>query len=361
MSETPGIYRVDQAELGQFQLITATRIEQSVYQPSPYAEGATSLKAYVPPLPVLAVFLDLPLLTGDENPQAPRIAAAAEPWPGSVAVYSADQDADFHLDHLLYQRSKIGQLLAPLPSGPLGLIDYGRSLRIKMRNADLRSVSTTALLAGKNTVAIGDGSAANWEVVQFQNAELIGKDEYELSGLLRGQAGSDAEIPDVWPKGSMIVVLDCAQVQLNLKPASRQIERNYRIGPAKRAYDDQTYRQQSHSFSGIGLRPYKPCHLTVKKVSEGVEISWIRRGRIDADAWLEADIPIAETFEKYRVRVIGAGRVLREQVVNETVWCYSSELQESDIATNAQLPLRVDVAQISEKFGPGPAAGILLE
>ena len=59
--------------------------------------------------------------------------------------------------------------------------------------------------------------------------------------------------------------------------------------------------------------------------------------------------------------IIGAGRVLREQEVTETVWRYSSELQESDIATNAHLPLRVDVAQISEKFGPGPAAGILLE
>lgn len=53
--------------------------------------------------------------------------------------------------------------------------------------------------------------------------------------------------------------------------------------------------------------------------------------------------------------------MLREQEVTETVWRYSSELQESDIATNAHLPLRVDVAQISEKFGPGPAAGILLE
>ena len=361
VNEVQGIYRVDQAELGQFQLITATRIEQSVYQPSPYYDSITGLKPFVPPLPVLAVFLDLPLLTGDENPQAPRIAVAAEPWPGSVAVYSADQDADYNLDHLLYQRSKIGQLLVTLASGPLGLIDHGRSLRIKIRNADLRSVSTTSLLAGKNTVAIGDGSAANWEVVQFQNAELIGKDEYQLSGLLRGQAGSDAAMPDVWPKGSMIVVLDGAQVQLNLKPSSRQIERNYRIGPAKRAYDDQTYRQQSRSFSGIGLRPYKPCHLTFKQVGEGVEISWIRRGRIDADAWLEADIPIAETFEKYRVRIIGAGRVLREQEVTETVWHYSSELQAIDNATNAPLPLRVDVAQISEKFGPGPAADILLE
>ena len=360
VNDAQGIYRVDHAELGQFQLITATRIEPSVYQPSPYNDASTSLKPFVPPLPVLAVFLDLPLMSGDEVPHAPHVAVTAEPWPGSVATYSADHDADYHLDHLVYHRSKIGQVLEPLPAGPLGLVDHGHVLRVALRNADLRSVSETALLAGKNTAAIGDGSAANWEVIQFQNAELIGKDEYQLSGLLRGQAGSDAAMRDVWPKESLFILLDGAPVQLDLKSATRQVERHYRIGPAKRAFDDPTYRHQTHSFSGIGLRPYRPCHLTVKPGDGGLDITWIRRGRIDADPWSETEIPLGETFERYRVRIISGGQVLREHLVDAPAWQYSKEHQDTDNPSGENLPIWLDVAQLSERFGVGPSAGIKL-
>ena len=360
VNDAQGIYRVDHAEIGQFQLITATRIEPSVYQPSPYSDASVSLKPFVPPLPVLAMFLDLPLLSGDEVPHAPHIAVAAEPWPGSVAIYSSDQDADYHLDHLVYHRSKIGQVLEPLPAGPLGLIDQGHVLRVTLRNADLRSVSETALLAGKNIAAIGDGSAANWEVIQFQNAELIGKDEYQLSGLLRGQAGSDAAMRDVWPKGSLFVLLDGAPVQLDLKSANRQVERHYRIGPAKRAFDDPTYRHQTHSFSGIGLWPYRPCHLTVKAGDGGLDIAWIRRGRIDANPWSETEIPLGETFERYRVRVIGGQQVLCEHLVSDPSWQYSKEFQDIDNPSGENLPIWLEVAQISERFGVGLSAGITL-
>lgn len=165
---------------------------------------------------------------------------------------------------------------------------------------------------------------------------------------------------DVWPKGSLFVLLDGAPVQLDLKSANRQVERHYRIGPAKRAFDDPTYRHQTHSFSGIGLRPYRPCHLTVKAGDGGLDIAWIRRGRIDANPWSETEIPLGETFERYRVRVIGGGQVLREHLVSDPSWQYSKEFQDIDNPSGENLPIWLEVAQISERFGVGPSAGITL-
>lgn len=39
-------------------------------------------------------------------------------------------------------------------------------------------------------------------------------------------SGSDASMPDVWPKGSLFVLLDSAPVQLDLKSKSLNIERH---------------------------------------------------------------------------------------------------------------------------------------
>ena len=133
-----------------------------------------------------------------------------------------------------------------------------------------------------------------------------------------------------------------------------------RIGPAKRAFDDPTYRHQTHSFSGIGLRPYRPCHLTVKAGDGGLDITWIRRGRIDADPWSETEIPLGETFEHYRVRIISGGQVLREHLVDAPAWQYSKEHQDTDNPNGENLPIWLDVAQLSERFGVGPSAGIKL-
>ncbi|MBT4871039.1 MAG: hypothetical protein HON39_00155 [Marinovum sp.] len=159
---------------------------------------------------------------------------------------------------------------------------------------------------------------------------------------------------------SRFVMLDGAPVQLGLKSANRHIKRHFRIGPAKRAYDDPIYRHQAHSFSGIGLRLYRPCHLTVLADEAGYDISWIRRGRIDADQWTETEFPLGETDERYRVRIIADGRVLREHLLTAARWHYSKELQDIDNPGGELAPLWLDVSQISERFGLGPAAGIVL-
>ncbi len=84
------------------------------------------------------------------------------------------------------------------------------------------------------------------------------------------------------------------------------------------------------------------------------------RRRLDADQWTETEIPLGETDERYRVRIIADGRVLREHLLTAARWHYSKELQDIDNPGGELAPLWLDVSQISERFGPGPAAGIVL-
>ncbi len=107
-------------------------------------------------------------------------------------------------------------------------------------------------------------------------------------------------------------------------------------------------------------RPYRPCHLQLRIKAEAIEFAWLRRGRVDADLWHEGDIPLAEAAERYRVRILAQSEVLREAYPERPVWIYENAWYISDLKANNMNGLRFEVAQLSERFGPGPSAYMII-
>ncbi|MBT6926174.1 MAG: hypothetical protein HN984_08120, partial [Marinovum sp.] len=66
----------------------------------------------------------------------------------------------------------------------------------------------TRFFNGANLAAIGDGSSGRWELLQFRDARPLTDKTFLLSHRLRGQLGSDALMPKVWPVGSYFVLLN---------------------------------------------------------------------------------------------------------------------------------------------------------
>ncbi len=126
-------YRIDRVEQADAQLIEAVRVEPGVYQPSDVADERIVPRTFVSPVPVYPVFLDLPLLTGQEIPHAPHIAVTAAPWPGSVAVWSAPEDAGYEINRLLAAPAVIGVTETPLT----GRTDGGLGPRCPFARQDL--------------------------------------------------------------------------------------------------------------------------------------------------------------------------------------------------------------------------------
>lgn len=355
--EGDALYRIDRVEQSELQLIEAVRIEPEVYTPSELPDDLPGQAAFAVPVPVLPLFLDLPLITGDEEPHAPHLATTATPWPGTVALYASDTDDSYTLSEIIAARSVIGVTETPLAAARPGRWDEGEPLQVKLIAGALESRDAVAVLNGANLAAIGDGSSGNWELIQFRQADLIGPDTYWLSGRLRGQAGSDGLMPQTWPAGSWFVLLNGAPAQIDLTSAQRRVARYYRIGPARRGYDDPSYVHLVEAFDGNGLRPYAPCHLTVDAAGGDYAVSWIRRTRIDGDGWDLAEVPLGEERESYLVRVWQDGTVLREITVSAPVWTYAAAEQSAD---GLVLPAEVEVAQISARYGPGlPARAVL--
>ncbi|WZU64916.1 glycoside hydrolase TIM-barrel-like domain-containing protein [Yoonia algicola] len=345
-----GTYRIDRIEEAGVRLIEATRIEPLVYQRNARTEETVQLQPYIGPIPAELLFLDIGMLTGDELPHAPYVAAAGNPWPGSIALYGAPQDSDYALQNILNEPATVGATQTALARGPVGIWDRQSGVEVSFINGTASSALQEAVLAGANTLAIGDGTPENWEILQFQNAIPISAGVYRLSGLLRGQAGSRGLMPQTWHPGSRVVLMNGVPGQITLPTAARGTTRHYRFGPAAQPMSDASYRYETHAFAGNGLRPYPVAHLRAVKNGADVAVSWIRCSRIDGDIWADGDIPLGEENETYRVRIFKSGQLRREQVTTAPHWTYAAANLSSDIGSGFYT---IEVAQISERFGAG--------
>ncbi|WP_411839311.1 glycoside hydrolase/phage tail family protein [Paracoccus sp. ME4] len=342
-------WRIDRVERAGAITVDAVRVDAGLYTPRLNHEDQGGIGVYRPPMPVFPVFMDLPLLRGDEVPHAPWLAVAAHPWPGAVAAYgSAEVEGGFALNLTLQRRSLIGRTLTPLAKARPGVIDRGAPLRLRLVTDPLRSVTERALLSGANALAIGDGSIDRWEVLQFARAELVAPNVWEISQRLRGQAGTDAVMPQVWPVGSLVVLLDGGPRQLDLPPSARGAERFWRVGPALRSPDDASYRSRTTVAPGVGLRPYAPCHLRM----DGRTVTWVRRSRIEGDGWDGAEIPLGEETERYLLRLVQDGGVVTEVQTDSPVWTMPDGVR-SQLRAGV---VTVELAQLSRTFGRGPFA-----
>lgn len=343
-------YRIDRVELGEQQLIEAVRVEGAIYDAPDAAQPRAKPRAFLPPLPVFPVYMDLPLLTGEEVPHAPWVAITARPWPGAVACWSSGRNEDYGLNRRIDAASVIGRTLTTMPRGPVGLWDRGPALRVRLSDGLLSSADADAVLDGANVMAIGDGTPGNWEIFQFANATLVHTRVYDLTQRLRGQFGSDALMPDLWPVGSRVVLLDGNMTQLRLPTQALGQPRHLRAGQAGRGYADESVNYQVRTFEGVGLRPYAPSHLTVEQVGGDHTFRWVRRTRIDGDPWGRGDVPLGEASEQWAIRVIDGGNVVRGVEQAGRVWTYTAAMRGADAITGSY---RMEVAQISDRFGPG--------
>ncbi|MGR3314005.1 baseplate multidomain protein megatron [Roseovarius indicus] len=350
-----GHFRVDRVEmLAHAQKLEAIRIEPASYRPVLVEPELGPLRGFDAPAPVTPFFLDLPLMTGEEVPQAPHVAVTARPWPGSAAVYVAEGGEDFSLDQILEARTPIGVTENALAPAPSGVFDRGAALRVRMRHGGLQSVTGERVLSGANLCAIGDGSPGGWELFQFRDAALVDVDTYEIGHRLRGQLGTEVEA--IWPAGSYIVRLDGTPKQIGLTEGQIGQERHYRVGPASRPVDDPSYVHTVLAFEGAGLRPLSPVHLAVNGApGEDMAFGWVRRTRIGGDRWETPEVPLGEEAERYVVRVVQGEAVLREEMVIAPVWTYTAAAQGADGLAGA---FEVRVAQVSALVGAGRFAAL---
>jgi hypothetical protein len=104
------------------------------------------------------------------------------------------------------------------------------------------------------------------------------------------------------------------------------------------------------------LTPLAPVHLHGRRGADGVvRFSWVRRGRIDSDTWLAADIPLDEPTEAYRLEILSGSTVIRRVETASPAFTYAAASELADFGT-AQTAIRIRVRQLGRAVPLGVAA-----
>ncbi len=347
------ITRVEDAGLRR---IAARTIDPDILAPMPTAARALPPRVAGVDSPPEVLLLDLPLLTGSEPGDAPRIAAFAEPWPGMVAVSIGTAGSGFVARQTLPRRAVMGELIAPLASGPVWRWDAVNGVEVRLYGGALASEPELGVLNGANAAAIGS-AATGWEVIQFQTATLTGTNTWRLEGLLRGQAGSEDIAAAGHATGARFVLLDGAVPVLDLSDAESGLDLTVRCGPAGAIYDPDVFVDVALGPCRRGLACLSPVHLAAAWEDDGdIDLSWVRRTRIGGDSWDQADVPLGEEAEEYAVEILAGGTIVRTVTgLGAPAWLYQVADQTADFgAPVAAIAFRV--TQVSAAYGPGIAA-----
>jgi hypothetical protein len=287
-------------------------------------------------------FLDLPRLEGTSHQGYASVAAFGRPW-RRLAVSSSPEAEGYRLRLTLDRPATIGRLVAPLAPGPVGRFDPGHAVDVELLGGAFAAASRMAVLSGANRLAVralNDG----WEVIGFAEAEEVAAGLWRLTGLLRGLGGTEDATAAGAAVGAEAVLLDGAVRALGLVNAERGAAQNWILEPMGLV----TELSGPFVFDG-GLRaetPLAPVHARVVRQASGdLRISWIRRSRIEADAWAEGEVPLDEAEERYRLEILDGSAVRRLVEVSEAGFSYAVADELADFGS-AQTALGIRVRQL---------------
>ncbi len=323
--------------------------DPSIYENLPGTpRTATPVTTLRQPGRALLTFLDLPLLSEAQNPDAPLVAAYADPWPGRVDLYK-----DGMLTAQLGTAATLGETVQDFWSGPLNRWDTVNALTVELYSGTLSSVDDTAVFAGANALAV-QNPQGEWEIVQFARAELLAPRTWCLSRLLRGQRGSEQAMANPVPAGARVVILNKALAQPALTPADALLPHTYIYGPAGKPLGDPAFQSETRSFAANGRRPLAPCHVRLAWNGGDLTLAWKRRDRAPAASRLDlAETPLSDPLS-FDLEILSGATVIRTaSVLSQSSFVYTAAMQATDFPGGLPDPLTVRLYQRSSVLGRG--------
>ncbi|MFZ2101419.1 MAG: glycoside hydrolase/phage tail family protein, partial [Oricola sp.] len=262
------------------------------------------------------LLLDLPLSAGRAPEERFMLAAWSSP-PRVQAVYASPEASGFEYRTSALSNAVIGTLSAPLAGAFSGRLDRANIIELTVPAGAFESVSETALLSGRNLIAV-QTATGGWEVIQFMTAEEVSANQWRLTGLLRWQGGTEDAMAAGAIAGARVVLLNEAVVPAGLKAGEVGHAVQLRIGVAGRPFTDRYFETVEATGGLRALTPLAPVHLKAARTQDGgIALSWIRRTRVDGDNWLGPDVPLGEEEERYAVRILDGESVVHSAVAPE--------------------------------------------
>jgi hypothetical protein len=248
--------------------------------------------------------------------------------------------------------------LADLPNPTFNGVDEVGTVTIQILRdpgSALTSTTEASMINGTNRgVLIKDNKEV--EVIGWRDVVDNGNGSYTISGLLRGQRGTDTMAYN-YLGGETFILLDFAAVQkFGMLPGTLGNEYQFRAGVASQPLD--AIETDIRTLNHRALMPYAPVHATRTDdtpTSGDITLAWERRTRVTGDLVDGVGLaPLSEDTESYEIDILDGtgGTVLRTLLATTTTVVYDS----ADVTTDHGGPpatLYFRVYQMSAQVGRG--------
>lgn len=301
--------------------------------------------------PARVAILDVPLATDLHDGTVPFLYFGAGPYgalyfPGAdIAISDTGLEGDFEASWATVDSSAAmdwGMVDAlPEMTALPWIFDNGSVLNVRMLNGTLSSTTEADLLADAElNLALIAG-----EYIQFQTATLQGDGSYNLTGLLRGCRGTEAQIGN-HSLGEMFVLMNSDIGRREVGAGEIGDTDAWRAASLGRDIDGAL--EVSLTFAANAHRPYAPVHgvLLRDTGSNDWTISATRRTRIGGANVDGSNVPLGEVSEAWEVDIMNGSTVVRTLTGSTLPLTYTSAQQVADWGSN-QTVLEVNLYQMS--------------
>lgn len=305
----------------------------------------------------LSNLLDIPLIRdSDAEAGLYAISAGTYSWRGGnlYLANNADILSYYQLADQLTESSTWGYCSGILGAASPFLLDYANQLTVTLesRNTSLTNITLNQMLAGDNTAVIWKAQD-QYEIIRFQNAQLIGNQTYRLSTLQRGIRGTEWGI-SLHTSGETFYLMREHGYYERVTGTVSNIGNTllYRVP----AFDQTLDEAEADSIvpKGYDLYPYAPVNIRGERNEDGdVTIQWVRRDRKAGDLPFFSLKPMSEAFERFVIQILNGSTVVREVLVSDvTEYVYGSTDQVTDFG-GLQSSIKVKIYQVSGTVGRG--------
>lgn len=295
--------------------------------------------------------IDLPPLMDEGGDPRPIAVVSAEPW-RPMRVFAGADPTSLTARGGIPEPATVGQLSEQLSPGVPHRWDRVNTVEVRVEGQTPESLPDSAVLAGGNAVAVE--TPMGWEIIQFRTAELVGGETWRLSGLLRGQQGTEDAMAAGAMAGAAAVFLRSNLERVISPPAERALPLIWRAAPAGAPPGGAGASEITFAPTGLYERPWSPARLRCAAAGDGgFDLTWLPRSRLGGDRW-DGEIRLADP-RRYRITILKAGNAIRSFEVDGETALYPG----TDVALDFPDGLEAGewaVAQWGEAYGWGVEA-----
>lgn len=305
--------------------------------------------------------MDIPILRDADNAPgyyvavAPDRATADDEWKGAVFVRSWD-DAVYEQMFESSDQCVLGTCVDVLGDWTGGnVFDETNTLTVIMQGQLSSSTRDTMLLdLSVNAMLVGS------EVIRFRTATLVsntsdGEYEYTLSGLVRGQRGTEWAMTG-HGSDERCVLLNTKLRRITTQTSQIGVERYVKAITFGKLLSSATGEQ--FTDTGVALKPFSPANARALADGSDLVLTWQRRTRLSYRyGGATPSVPLGEAVESYRIKVYDGSTLVRTENLSTPTWTYAAADITAD-GFSAGATVTFEVMQISELVGEGYAATI---